>query len=91
MYKNPTSQVKQLVEYIKKNLAKGYNIDTLRFSLQGQGYSRLSISEAIEIATKELAKDVPPMKEKPLIIHRIMESDEEPKKKGFWKRLFGLD
>jgi hypothetical protein len=84
----PKSQVQQLVDYIKKNLSKGYTLDSLKYSLIAQGYSRISINEAIEIAHREMAKEVPPIKEKPLIIHRIFE--EEPiEKKGFWKKLLG--
>jgi len=90
MYERQKSQVRQLVDYIKKNLAKGYTLDSLRFSLQAQGYSRLSILEAIEIANKELATEVPPLKEKPKIIHKIIEYEPE-KKKSFWKRLFGKE
>jgi hypothetical protein len=88
----PKSQVRQLVDYIKKNLTKGYTLDSLRFSLMAQGYSRLSINEAIDIANKELAADVPPMQEKPQIIHRIMEEspEENPSAfKRFFKKIFG--
>ena len=88
----PRSQVRQLVDYIKKNLSKGYTLDSLKFSLMAQGYSRLSVTEAIDIANKELAAEVPPMEEKPQIIHRYLEeaSEEQPKGiKGFFKKLFG--
>jgi hypothetical protein len=90
---NPRSQVRQLVDYIKKNLSKNYTIDSLRFSLMAQGYSRLSVNEAIDIANKELATEVPPIREKPEIIHRIMEETEEERKptglKKFFKKIFG--
>ena len=88
----PRSQVKQLVDYIKKNLSKGYTLDSLKFSLMAQGYSRLSITEAIDIANKELATEVPPIKEKPEIIHKLIEDAQEQKPskfKGFFKNLFG--
>ena len=88
----PKTQVRQLVDYIKKNLAKGYTLDSLRFSLMAQGYSRLSVNEAIDIANKELATEVPPMQEKPQIIHRIMEEVPEENistLKRLWKKLFG--
>lgn len=90
-YERPKSQVRQLVDYIKKNLSKGYTIDSLRFSLMAQGYSRLSVNEAIEIANRELATEMPPIKEKPQIIHKLItEEYEEPSKlKRLWKKLFG--
>ena len=65
----------------------------LRFSLMGQGYSKISIDKAIGIANKRLAAKAPPMKEKPQITYKIF--DEENKaivseiklKKGFWKTI----
>jgi hypothetical protein len=89
----PKSQVRQLVDYIKKNLSKNYTLDSLRFSLMAQGYSRLSVNEAIDIANKELATEVPPIREKPEIIHRIMEDEATEEKptgfKKFWRKMFG--
>lgn len=84
----PKNYVQQLADYIKKNLAKGYTIDSLRFSLKEQGYSRISIENAIELANKQLAAEAPPMKEKPQIIYKVVEP-AEPVKKSFWKWLFG--
>jgi len=90
--------IKQLAEYIMKNLSKGYTIDALRFSLISQGYSKISIDNAIEIANKQLAAKVPIMKEKPQITYKIL--DEENKlihvseikpKKSFWKKIFGVE
>ena len=87
--------IEQLTEYIKKNLVKGYNQDTLMFSLISQGYSRISVEKALENANKELAKTAPIMKEKPQISYKIVVDKNQPiqisteKKKGFWKRIFG--
>lgn len=88
----PRSQVRQLVDYIKKNLSKGYTLDSLRFSLMAQGYSRLSVNEAIDIANKELATEVPPMEEKPNIVHKFIPEFEEKRPsrfRQFLNRLFG--
>ncbi len=94
----PQTQVQQLASHIKKNLEKGYTSDALRFSLMNQGYSRISVDKAIELANKQLAAKVPLIKEKPEIIYKIIRDDEEgskeeiinilPKKNSFWKRLF---
>ncbi len=85
--------IQQLTDYIKKNIAKGYTPDSLKFSLMSQGYSRISVERAIDIAHKQLADSLPPLREKPQITYKII-TDEEPlkvsKKKGFFKRLFGL-
>jgi len=88
--------IEQLTEYIKNNLVKGYNQDTLRFSLISQGYSKISVEKALEIANKQIAETIPEMKEKPQIIYRQVLDKTEPmeisipiKKKGFFKRVFG--
>ena len=60
----PTQQ-EQLVEYIKKNLAKGYTSDALKFSLINQGQSRLSVKKAFEAAEKQIEQ------EKPKITHTL--------------------
>lgn len=84
----------KLTEYLKKNLKKGYPIETLRVALVGQGYSRALIDEAIKDATESLAKEAPILKEKPQIEHEVV-VEEKPavaatqEKKGFFKTLFG--
>jgi len=81
--------IQQLADYIKKNLAKGYTLDALRFSLMNQGYSRISVEKAIELANKQLAVSVPPMKEKPQITYKIIPAPEKSNKKSFLKKIFG--
>jgi hypothetical protein len=84
----------KLVDYLKKNLKKGYPVDTLRIALINQGYLRTTIDEALKDAMNEMAKEAPTIKEKPQIEHEVVEevpADETPvvEKKSFWKRLFG--
>lgn len=78
------THLEQLAEHIKKNLKKGYSIDSLKFSLIKQGYTRISIEKATELANKQLSKEIPLMKEKPEIIYKI-----EPKieNKSFFRKL----
>ncbi len=84
MYK-PQDHIQQLADYFKKNLSKGYTLDSLRFSLTNQGYSRISVDKAINLANEQLAAQAPVMKEKPQIIYKaIPEIVEEPP--GFFKR-----
>jgi len=87
--------IRILVDYIKKNLSKGYALETLRWALINQGYSRVEIQKAIDIATKELAETAPKIKEKPVIKYEAMDENNQPihfkAKRPFWKRLFGLD
>jgi hypothetical protein len=83
----------KLVDYLKKNLRKGYPVDTLRIALINQGYLRTTIDEALKDAMNEMAKEAPAIKEKPQIEHEVVElvQDETPvvEKKSFWKKLFG--
>jgi hypothetical protein len=85
--------IQQLADYIKKNLAKGYTIDALKFSLVSQGYSRLSIENAIDMANEQLAARAPVLKEKPQITTKII-TDENTyvyeKKIGFFKRIINI-
>lgn len=97
MYK-PADPIQQLADYIKKNLNKGYTLDSLRFSLITQGYSRISVENAIDKFNKELAKEIPPIKEKPQISHRIILSKEDrseiinlsPGGESWWRKLLGF-
>lgn len=93
------SPVQQLAEYIKKNLKKGYTIDSLKVSLFNQGYTRISIENAVDLANKQLAGELPIVKEKPHITYKVItedlnsgESEEKlinlSKGKGFWKKIF---
>ena len=74
----PKDITSQLANYIKRNLAKGYNQDTLKFSLMSQGYSRITVDNAIARAYKELAVTLPPIKEKPQIIYKIVNEQNQP-------------
>lgn len=84
MYK-PENYIQQLADHIKRNLKKGYTIEALTVSLINQGYSRISVEKAIELANQQLAASAPEMKEKPQISYKI-----EPEilvKKSFWNWL----
>jgi hypothetical protein len=81
---------KKLVEYIKKNLRKGYPIETLRVALVNQNYSRPIIEEAVTGAMKEMASEAPALKEKPIIEHEVIVDESAVEKKSFWKKLFGF-
>jgi hypothetical protein len=80
---------RKLVEYIKKNLRKGYPIETLQVALVNQNYSRPIIEEAVAVVMKEMAAEAPTIKEKPIIEHEIIVDEPVVEKKSFWKKLFG--
>jgi len=81
---------RNLVEYLKKNLSKGSTIESLKWALINQGYSRTDIMKATELANKEIAEKVH-VKEKPKIKYEIFDKDNKPinMKKPFFKRFFG--
>jgi len=77
--------IKQLINYIKRNSAKGYPIESLRWALINQGYGRVEVGKAIELANKELALEAPKFKEKPVIKVEVEPKTEE--KPGFWEKI----
>jgi len=82
----------QLVEYFKKNLRKGYTTDSLKWALINQGYSRVIVEEALELAQKEMAREAPIFKEKPRINYQVLDKDGKPVefKNSFWKKFLGF-
>ena len=83
---------RKIIDYLKKNLAKGYTPDSLKWALINQGYSRAIIEMALEQANKELAEKAPILKEKPVIRYEIIDEYDNPItiKKSWWKRLWGI-
>ncbi len=85
----------KLVDYFKKNLAKGYTEESLKWGLVQQGYSRTDISRAIEKVHKEIEKEklAKVAKEKPKIKYELYGADNKPikvkvRKPFYWKKLF---
>ncbi|MDP3966547.1 MAG: hypothetical protein Q8Q04_03385 [archaeon] len=78
----------QLVEYFKKNLAKGYTEESLKFALLDQRYSRTAIDQAVMQAHKEMAEAI--KKEKPVIKYSLYNENNEPVKVDpftFWEKV----
>ncbi|MGV8142571.1 MAG: hypothetical protein ACP5NS_02950 [Candidatus Pacearchaeota archaeon] len=90
--KKEETYIDNTVNYIKKNLQKGYQKESLKWALMNQGKPRMEIEKAFRQAESELAREAqmarqnaasmapPPM---------ITPVEEEPKK-GFLARLFGI-
>lgn len=83
---------RKIVEYLKKNLAKGYIMEALKWALVKQGYSKVLVDEAIRITNKELAEKAPILKEKPVIKYEVIGENNKSVeiKKPWWKKLFGI-
>ncbi len=82
----------QLVDYIKKNLKKGYTLDSLRWALIGQGHSKIEVEKSIKAVEKELAKEAPVLKTKPEINYQVLEPSNAiiEEKRPLWKRILGM-
>lgn len=77
-------QRKRLAEYFKKNLAKGYTQDTLKWALISQGYSITIVNRAIEKANKELAESAPKLEKKIEIKNELISEEPNIKQKSFF-------
>ena len=86
------SSKEQINDYIMRNLRKGYTSDSLKWALINQGYSRSIIEKSLEETQKEMAKEVPVFKEKPVINYEVLDQDNNlvPVSKHWWKRILGL-
>ena len=87
---NPKAHIPEIVDYLKKNLKKGYTKDSLKWALISQGYTRLEVEKAIKKLDLDLANEAPILKTKPEIKYEVIDSDHkiEIKKGLFWKRMF---
>lgn len=83
---------RKLVNYFKKNLAKGYTVESLKFALISQGYARAIVESAIIIANQELAEKAPVLEEKPTIKYEIIDEFGKPIQidKPWWKKILGI-
>ncbi len=83
---------RKMVDYFKKNLAKGYTSDSLKWALVNQGYSRAIVEMALNQANKEMAEKAPVLKDKPKIRYEIIDEHDKPIviKKPWWKKILGL-
>ena len=86
------SYMEELIEYIKKNLKKGYTKESLKWALISQGHSKLEVEKAIKHVDANLAITAPILKTRPEIKYELITPEKENSKKerkSFWKKLFG--
>lgn len=84
---------KQLVDYLRKNMKKGYTRESLKWALINQGHSRLEIDKAFQKLQEDLANSAPILKTKPEIKYEIIEpkidvQNFKPSKKSLFKKFF---
>ena len=66
-YRIKEGYLNQLVAYLKKNSAKGYSMESLKWALVNQGYPKIEVEKAIQATVQELAVQAPKFVEKPVI------------------------
>jgi len=83
---------RKIIDYIKKNIKKGYTLESLRWALIGQGYSRTSVERAITEFNKEMARQAPVLKEKPVIKYQVVDENDNPInfQRSWWKKFFKI-
>ena len=85
---------RKITDYLKKNLKKGYDSESLKWALVKQGYSKTIVDSAIREASREISKELSVPKEKPVITHELIGENDQPvsqPQKSWFKRFFGLD
>ena len=82
---------KKIIEYLRRNMEKGYDPDSLKWALVKQGYSRTLIDASIKEVKREPIRDPLAVREKPVITHEIIGENDQPvmENKPWWKRIFG--
>jgi hypothetical protein len=82
-------RVDQIVEYLKKNVSKGYRTQDLKWALISQGYSKIEVDKGMKEYEEFRALQRPKLIEPPKPEVIVEMPKVEPEKKGFFKRLFG--
>jgi hypothetical protein len=85
-------RIRRLVEYLKKNSSKGYTLESLKWALIKQGYQRIEVFRAVEIANQELAEKAPKLEDKPIVNYELYDQNNKlvQIKKPWWKKIFGV-
>ena len=87
MAERETVRRQKLVEYFRKNLEKGYDLETLKWALIKQGHSRVDVSYAIEQVKDEFTKRNIVKEKEPVLEDSYGEEQSYfiPEKKSWWK------
>jgi hypothetical protein len=88
---NSAESVKQIVDYLDKNLKKGYSLESLRWALVNQKHSRIEIEKAIKIVEARTPSVEKEEQKKEEIKMATEEFVMPEKKKGFFRKLFSKD
>lgn len=84
-----TNQLKPLIEYIQRNLRKGYKLEDLKWALVNQGHSRVSIDKAITFINELQEAQKPKKQELPQPEVSFTEMPQVQEEKSFWGKMKG--
>jgi hypothetical protein len=80
-------QVNPLIEYLDKNLKKGYKLDDLKWALINQGNSRVAVDKAVEVVMKKRAPEPVKVLEKPKEEYVDMTQEPKQEEKSLWQKI----
>lgn len=84
--------IKPLVDYIERNIKKGYKMDDLRWALANQKHSRIEIEKAIKFVQSKMDSQKKKEEVPKIDMSEIKrEQINVPPKKGFFSKLFSRD
>jgi len=78
--------IKGLIDYLQKNLKKGYKLDELKWALISQGHSRVSVEKAVKYVTDMIGVQKTKKVEtpNPEVFQMNVQVEE---KKSFWQKI----
>ncbi|MDO8516574.1 MAG: hypothetical protein Q7S33_00455 [Nanoarchaeota archaeon] len=80
--------IKPVVDYIKRNMHKGYDLNSLKWALIKQGHSKTEVERALSIAKDEFDRERPRQSEPAVQIEEPKTEVIPDEKKGMFKRLW---
>ncbi len=85
-------QTKPLIEYLEKNIQKGYKLEDLKWALISQGYSRTAVQKAVDYLQKNKKPEEPakPVRVEALKHEVHYEAIEMPEDQSLWQKFKGF-
>ena len=77
--------IKGLIDYLRRNLKKGYKLDELKWALISQGHSRVSVDKAVRYITdlQEAQRASKVETAQPEVLQMPVQVEED----GFWQKV----
>ncbi|RZD30573.1 hypothetical protein CXT76_02220 [Candidatus Parvarchaeota archaeon] len=85
MNQKEANRIKELMDYFRKNLEKGYSVESLKWALVSQGNSKREILKALQIVEAENNSEI---NNKEQTKNTENSKIKVEPKKSFWKNFF---